>query len=49
MGLWFEMTDMYDMPISDRENWQEQNGQCVDTCVHNGGIFETCMPRCRRD
>jgi len=45
-GFKMSLQDSFNKAMTDQENWQEQNRQCVDTCVHNGGIFETCMPRC---
>jgi peptidoglycan hydrolase CwlO-like protein len=28
---------------------QEHNRQCIDQCVQNGGIYETCHPRCIKE
>jgi hypothetical protein len=47
-GFKYSLQDSFNKAMTDQENWQEQNRQCVDTCVHNGGIFETCLPRCQR-
>lgn len=48
-GFKMSLQDSFSKSMTDTENWQEQNRQCIDNCVRNGGIFETCMPRCRND
>lgn len=45
-GFTLSIPDAISKSIWDTENWQEHNRQCIETCVHNGGIYETCMPRC---
>ena len=47
-GFKISIQDGISKSIRDTENWQEQNRQCIDDCVHNGGIFETCKSRCFR-
>jgi hypothetical protein len=47
-GFKYSLQDSFNKAMDDTENWQEQNRLCIDTCVHNGGIFETCLPRCQR-
>ena len=52
----YEFTDGFKISIQDGINksfqeWftqQDKIQQCMDDCVHNGGIFETCKPRCIR-